>query len=519
GETQCNKQSILQGQQDIPLSEEGLKQAALLGRRLQSQKYTHCFVSDLTRALQTAKQIVSKSKTCQSVPLTKDPRLRERKYGDIEGKPIQELRKAAKRQKVSIRDYNPPGAETIHQVRQRAVVFFQELCQLVVGRKLENLSTPSNGNTNRTLQPPGTADGCSNFLYHVDPNGRADMHAASQGNAAATVLVPSGGKPLQVHVRSNHNTQGNDSESDLEDSTQNFNRERDNTESVDASQVTSKTTQVDVDTSQITANVALTDSVKIKDGQDNEDVGLEGSLKLNKQESVKGGSAIPMKTTCSFLERSAGKQIPCDNTKPGISTPTSVYVPSNTFGNELVDSDYRRHGMYRRERTLSASSEGRSDGAIKRAKVTSDDEDKDDNRTKFVIEDSDDENVVLDNEVYKDITPNVVITPNSNQPVVMKRCDSDPVLDLGDDVLLTADILVVSHGGFLRELIRHFIYDLECNIPGGNGFALSVIPNTAVSKFTVSFAQNEERPRLTCLFIHDKEHLHCANYKNTRPVS
>ena len=91
--------------------------------------------------------------------------------------------------------------------------------------------------------------------------------------------------------------------------------------------------------------------------------------------------------------------------------------------------------------------------------------------------------------------------------------------DDGDSLpVLIADVLVVSHGGFLKEMIKHFMEDLGCKIPGGKGHALRVSPNTGISKFTVTLSEGEEKPRLTCLSIHDKDHLLNKNLEPLVPV-
>ena len=72
---------------------------------------------------------------------------------------------------------------------------------------------------------------------------------------------------------------------------------------------------------------------------------------------------------------------------------------------------------------------------------------------------------------------------------------------------LLADILVVTHGGPIRELVKHFRNTLGCQIPGGEGYTQNV-PNTGISRFTVTLGDSEnDPPRLTCLTIHDRDHL------------
>ena len=67
----------ISGQRDIPLSHIGMQQAKLVGRRLQNERYTHVFASDLARASHTAQAIVEANQVCCS-PIVHDKRLRER---------------------------------------------------------------------------------------------------------------------------------------------------------------------------------------------------------------------------------------------------------------------------------------------------------------------------------------------------------------------------------------------------------------------------------------------------------
>ncbi len=92
GETQENRDGIIQGQKDTELNEIGLRQASLLGEALKDVKFSFGFSSDLKRALnvgsqqlifqrksdndiQTAKAIM---KHHDGVEIVIDPILRER---------------------------------------------------------------------------------------------------------------------------------------------------------------------------------------------------------------------------------------------------------------------------------------------------------------------------------------------------------------------------------------------------------------------------------------------------------
>ncbi|NP_001089513.1 fructose-2,6-bisphosphatase TIGAR [Xenopus laevis] len=133
GETRYNKEKLLQGQGiDEPLSEMGFKQADAAGRFLSNVRFTHVFSSDLIRAKQTACAIMRNNQLSEDIKIMYDPRLRERKYGDAEGRPLSELKVMAKKAGGQCPSYTPPGGETLEQVRACAKDFFEYLCQLVM---------------------------------------------------------------------------------------------------------------------------------------------------------------------------------------------------------------------------------------------------------------------------------------------------------------------------------------------------------------------------------------------------
>ncbi|KAM9311005.1 fructose-2,6-bisphosphatase TIGAR [Gastrophryne carolinensis] len=132
GETRYNKEKLLQGQGvDEPLSETGFKQAEAAGRFLSAVKFTHVFSSDLIRAKQTACTILKNNQHSEGIDISYDSRLRERKYGIAEGRPLGELKTMAKKAGEQCPSYTPPGGETLDQVRGRARDFFEFLCRLV----------------------------------------------------------------------------------------------------------------------------------------------------------------------------------------------------------------------------------------------------------------------------------------------------------------------------------------------------------------------------------------------------
>ncbi|MDO5034312.1 MAG: histidine phosphatase family protein [Actinomycetaceae bacterium] len=81
GQTDFNAGGRVQGQIDIPLNEEGRAQARAMGPVVAALEPTLVVVSDLSRAVDTAAEIVRHV----DVPLVLDERIRERDFGVFEG--------------------------------------------------------------------------------------------------------------------------------------------------------------------------------------------------------------------------------------------------------------------------------------------------------------------------------------------------------------------------------------------------------------------------------------------------
>ena len=81
GETAWNAMRRLQGHIDIPLNEEGLRQADALAQALANVPLTAVIASDLQRAMQTAQAVAGR----HALAVQTDELLRERCYGVFEG--------------------------------------------------------------------------------------------------------------------------------------------------------------------------------------------------------------------------------------------------------------------------------------------------------------------------------------------------------------------------------------------------------------------------------------------------
>lgn len=101
GETAGNRNRIIQVP-ETPLSDDGLAQAARLGRRLADAPIAEIWSSHLLRAHQTAQAI----ERTTGAPLELHPELEERNFGLLRGTPYAELRVDP-----FVPHYDPPGGE------------------------------------------------------------------------------------------------------------------------------------------------------------------------------------------------------------------------------------------------------------------------------------------------------------------------------------------------------------------------------------------------------------------------
>ncbi len=128
GETPWNAEGRYQGQMDIPLSENGERQATALGARLKDLPIARAVASPLSRARRTAELALG----TRAGMLTLDPGFLEIAHGAWEGKLAAELatedapRLKAWRQAPET--VQMPGGESLQQVQDRAWPAFVAAC-------------------------------------------------------------------------------------------------------------------------------------------------------------------------------------------------------------------------------------------------------------------------------------------------------------------------------------------------------------------------------------------------------
>ena len=70
------------------------------------------------------------------------------------------------------------------------------------------------------------------------------------------------------------------------------------------------------------------------------------------------------------------------------------------------------------------------------------------------------------------------------------------------------NLLLVSHGGVLRQLFNHFFVELESEFPVESRDVSMVSPNTGVSKFKIFLNEETKLPKyVKCICLHDIGHL------------
>lgn len=136
GETAWNKDGRIQGHLDIPLNATGLWQAQRLARALADEDISAVYSSDLSRAWQTAEAIAQ----AQQLAVKAEPRLRERCFGDFQGKSWTEMEtdwpEAASAWRRREPAFTPPGGENLLQLQERVLDALVDVCQRHWGEQI-----------------------------------------------------------------------------------------------------------------------------------------------------------------------------------------------------------------------------------------------------------------------------------------------------------------------------------------------------------------------------------------------
>jgi len=127
GETTWNVDTRIQGHLDIPLNETGRRQAERMALALADEPISAIYASDLTRAWETAQYLAR----IQGIEVTREEGLRERGFGDFEGKTFAEIEALLPDQSMRWRkrdpEFAPAGGESLIALRSRVVATAERL--------------------------------------------------------------------------------------------------------------------------------------------------------------------------------------------------------------------------------------------------------------------------------------------------------------------------------------------------------------------------------------------------------
>ena len=136
GETTWNVDTRIQGHLDIPLSANGRWQAERLANALRDEPITAIYASDLSRAWETAQYVGH----TQGLRVIKEVALRERDFGDFEGKTFAEIEVLLPEQSLRWRkrdpEFYPAGGESLVALRTRVMEVAERLAALHPGEQI-----------------------------------------------------------------------------------------------------------------------------------------------------------------------------------------------------------------------------------------------------------------------------------------------------------------------------------------------------------------------------------------------
>lgn len=124
------------GQLDVPLAEEGRRQARAMARRFAHAELTAIWCSDLSRCRETAAVV---GEAAGVAPVAR-PDLREIAMGDWEGLAFHDVARrfpeAFRARGEDLAGYRTPGGESFADCSRRAVAAFEELAATTAGNVL-----------------------------------------------------------------------------------------------------------------------------------------------------------------------------------------------------------------------------------------------------------------------------------------------------------------------------------------------------------------------------------------------
>jgi phosphoserine phosphatase len=127
GQTAWNKEEVFRGRTDVPLNDEGLREAELAGGYFKGLEIDAIYSSPLSRAWQTAQKIARD----HSLDVQALDGLIDMSFGGWEGRSLKEIQEKDERRCRQWREephlFRPAGGETLDEVRVRALAALEEV--------------------------------------------------------------------------------------------------------------------------------------------------------------------------------------------------------------------------------------------------------------------------------------------------------------------------------------------------------------------------------------------------------
>jgi len=154
GQSEDNKNLVFSGWRDPHLTEEGKEQALVLAQKLKDKKIHKLVSSPQIRAIETMKIAMSLNEYAKNLPIEVDERIKERSYGNLQGKSKVDLLKTNKDYLNKVRrTYNglPEGGESIAMVYERTKSFADDLVKEMKEKNI-NVAISCHGNSIRCFR-------------------------------------------------------------------------------------------------------------------------------------------------------------------------------------------------------------------------------------------------------------------------------------------------------------------------------------------------------------------------------
>lgn len=174
GQSLWNLQNKFTGWVDIPLSENGRKEALEAAEKIKNEKIDAIFTSHLTRAHETLNLAMSKSEKTiiyvhedekefswskhkrddNEIAVMASNLLNERYYGDLQGKNKKKTAEEFGEEQVHIwrRSYDvaPPNGESLKDTEERTIPYFKKSIELLL-KSGKNVLVVAHGNSLRSI--------------------------------------------------------------------------------------------------------------------------------------------------------------------------------------------------------------------------------------------------------------------------------------------------------------------------------------------------------------------------------